>query len=213
MICPKCGNFCKERERFCFSCGASLSPPQPQQTGWQPVPQLQDTQPQDTCPPVVFPQQPEGTSPVRGMYWFRFLICFQLFVSAACNVLYGVECLTGGHYQEAKELVYWVIPELRNLDRIYGVVLLVLGVYAIFTRMRLAGYRKNGPKLYLVYLGVQIAASLLYSLALEDIVASATNYYASANDFSGYLFSLIVNIVLLVASSVYFKKRKHLFVN
>lgn len=227
MNCPKCGNYCGDSARFCTVCGTPLPEPQnnaqpsydvqqpiPTQQGWQQYPQQPNQwQPNapGTYPPNYAPQQAGSTT--LGMAWFKFIIYFQLFAGAVLNLISGIQCLLGSQYDGSADFLYAMIPGLSAIDKIYGIVLIALAVFAIVTRMQLAGYRKNGPKFYLLLLVVNIAASLIYVIAGCSVINAAVSGAVSLSDFSTYIPTLIVNGVLLAVNVVYFKKRAHLFVN
>ncbi len=145
-----------------------------------------------------------------GMNWFKFIIYFQLFVTAITGVVNGFRIMTGLHYgldSVEVEIVYLFYSGLKTLDIVTGIMLILIGIFAIFTRFMLAGYKKSGPPMYL---GLQIAnilISIVYIIAFYSILDSIEDINSST------FVSLIVSIVLLIINVIYFNKRKHLFVN
>lgn len=195
-FCPNCGTACDDSQAFCQSCGANL------RTTQQPQPQ----QPYGQQP---YAQQPYAQTPELGMKWFKFIIYVQLFLSALANLGTGISVLTGSQYGEGKELVYYVFSSLKTVDVLYGVVLIVLAVGAIYVRMQLAGYRANGPKLYLVLMSATALASFIYIIA----ASSAIGELSRSLNLTTYITNLIISALLIVINAMYFKKRAHLFVN
>lgn len=88
--------------------------------------------------------------------------------------------------------------------------MVLLGVLALITRFMLSGYKKRGPAMYIGYLIASIVMFLVYICAFYIIVISVESTVSISSD--SYI-SLVTSIVLLVLNVIYFKKRKHLFVN
>ena len=75
----------------------------------------------------------EKRYPARPMKWYKFLTGF-------ANIWTGVEAVLGMQYETKSQAaqVYAVYPGLHVLDIIYGVLLILLGVYALIVRQYLA---------------------------------------------------------------------------
>ena len=144
------------------------------------------------------------------MKWFKFLINFALFASAVLNIGSGISQITGLAYGEMADLVYRIFDGIQTLDIIVGIGLFAVAALAIYARIRLAGYRKNGPKaLNAVYLATA-AVQLIYIIGIFII---APNGIAEEIDFSTNITSIAISIGMVSANTTYFKKRAHLFVN
>ena len=142
------------------------------------------------------------------MGWYKFLIYFALFASAVLNAVNGINLFTGEIYDGAAELVYGVFDGLQALDMFVGGASVVLACMAIYVRIRLAGYYKNGPKLLNnLYLAV-IAVQLIYIIGVYIIFEDA----AEAVDFGGAYVNIAYGCAMMGANASYFKKREHLFV-
>lgn len=161
-------------------------------------------QPQNNTPMY----QPQNELPMK---WFKFLIFFSLFASAVLNTISGIIALTGAQYEQeykgAKELVYAYFEGLQTVDMIYGVALIAIAAFAIYVRVRLAGYYANGPKLLNVLYLANAGFGLFYIIALQSIVGSDVNL-----DMTSAITSIITSVVMVGVNTVYFKKRAHLFV-
>ena len=86
----------------------------------------------------------EPVQPAHPMKWHKFLIYFQLFLAALISLYNAVVCF---------RLVFLDVSGLW--DAVYavsGVISVVLAVLALYVRFRLAGFRKNGPKMYILFL-------------------------------------------------------------
>lgn len=193
MFCKNCGTYLDEGTKFCVSCGAS------QQETAQEYPQQAE-----------YPKEPVGPqAPELGMKWFKFLIWFSLFFGALLNLGEGIMALTGGHYAMAggdPAFIYdYYGNGLRACDMLYGIVIIVLAAFMVYTRFRLSRFRKNGPTcLYVVYAAVA-ACSLIYILLASAVVGE------SLLD-SSTVTSIVTSCIMIAVNVTYFNKRKHMFI-
>ena len=74
----------------------------------------------------------------------------------------------------------------------------------IYTRSRLAHFRKNGPTCLYINYGLNFAVTLVYEVAAAVVFGSS--FIVSTNSVSGFGF-----ILPLVLNIIYFNKRKALF--
>ena len=194
-ICQNCGAPCPDQESLCANCGAKLPESQAwqqsaagtdqnQQNAYGQAPYGQNQQnaygqapygQNQQNPYGQAPQNPYGGShggagygmaPGLGMGWYKFVIYFQLFASALINGIAGIVALTGAHYEGEADLVYTFIPSLSTVDKLYGIVLIALAVFAIIVRFQLAQFKKTGPKFYLLLLLISGIASLIIDIRI-----------------------------------------------
>ena len=190
MFCSNCGAQINDGAAFCSNCGASI--------GATPNAAPYDLQPAPT--PVA----------AQPMKWFKFLIYFALFAGAALNALSGFRFLTGSLYGDEKELVYLIFSDLKTLDMIIGIGTLALAALGIFTRVRLAGYYKNGPKLLsLTYLGGAIV-NVIYIIGVYVVLPEMVTELI---DMSSAISSIVTSVAMIFVNKSYFAKRASLFVN
>ncbi len=226
MFCKNCGAQISDSTLFCEHCGTQVStaaPQQPQQPVYQQPVYQQPQQPVYQQPVYQQPQQPVYQSapqsvsqPAIGaelpMKWFKFLIYFSLFAGAVLNLVTGIMAMTGGQYEAVggnAELVYRIMPDLQVVDMIYGVALLALAAFAVYVRMRLAGFYENGPKMLTVLYALSLAFSLIYLIAASSILAEK----GGEIDFSSQAPNIAMSVAMIVCNITYFNKRSHLFVN
>ena len=179
--CPVCGTALGPQDDHCPNCGA-ISP-----SGAQ--------------------GQPAGQN--HTMKWFKFIIYFQLFLSAILGVVNGIGLLTGSTYSSQgldPELAYTIFPGLRAVDLIVGVGMLALAVLAIVVRQKLAHYCQRAPKQYLILLGANMALSILYMIAASAVLGEPVLDASTVSQ-------LVVRAVMIGVNKVYFDKRAELFVN
>lgn len=225
-ICMNCGASCQDHETFCQTCGAKLPETQTgRQNTWQNVgaqqpyggaagrqnmygqnPGSQNTYNQNANP---YGTPAYGMGQGQKMGWFKFIIYFQLFASAVINAALGITAFTGSHYDGKAELVYAFFPGMSAVDKVYGLVLIVLAVFAIIVRFQLAQFKKAGPNLYLLLMLISAVAGLVYIIAVNINISG----YGVNVEYSDQISQLVVCVVLLVVNYIYFQKRSHLFVN
>lgn len=183
MFCRNCGQKTEDSAAFCPICGAAFD-----------------------GAAAGAAAQPIGP---MGMKWFKFIIYFQLFASAVVNLFTALTQFTGCAYavQGADvSLVASVFPGLRVLDVSYGLLLLLISVFSVLVRFRLAKFKAGAPVQYLILFGAQAVLALLYAVIASAILGE------SVLDVS-LVSSMATSLVLILASAAYFKKRAHLFVN
>lgn len=198
MFCRNCGSSVPDGSRFCPGCGSDVSG---YATQSQPQPQ---PQPQPVTPPV-------NIQPALGMGWFKLLIYFGLWAGALLNFGTAISLLTGSVYgeKEVVELVYAVFPDLKPVDLIVGISLIALAIWGIITRFRLSGYHKNG----LLCLNCTYAAGAIINLGYLLAAGSIVSFDVLGDSITSSITSVVVSIVMIIVNTVYFGKRKHLFVN
>lgn len=146
-----------------------------------------------------------------SMGWFKFLIYFALFAGAVVNVMFSINYLTGSIYlaqsngEISAAVLYSIYGSLRAVDVIYGILLLALAGLGVYTRFRLAQYRKDGPKLLYILYGAGAASSVLYCIAVLAV--------SGMNQLSAVIGSLGTSAVMVIVNIKYFNERKELFVN
>lgn len=190
MFCKRCGTEIKDDSNFCPMCGA----------------QLDNAEVKDlsSCDSVEIS---EYSARKFGMGWFKFLIYFALWAGGILNILDGITYSTG-HFTgdaEVDDLLFDYFPELRTMLVIFGIIIISVGLFNIFTRFALAQFRKIGPIcLYITY-----GAAFVINLAMATSITLITEI--SAFNISTVT-QLVVSLVFLIVNIFYFKKRANLFV-
>ena len=204
MQCPKCRAAMPNGAKYCTECGTKL-PVQPDSVPNVPQPSIQEA-PAYEAQPVMTEAPPAQELQPCEMKWYKFLIYFALWAGAIVNLIDSLQVFTGSILGDDVEILYAYYPLLKVLNLAFALILVTYAVFAIYTRYRLAQFRQNGPVcLHALYL-VQLAMVLIYWLAGSLILGEWLDLASGFSD-------LISSIVILCINIVYFRKRKHLFVN
>lgn len=199
MFCKNCGAAIEKGQTSCPVCGTAV-PPESERS----------VSAQYAYPPAT----------ALPMKWYKFLINFMLFFSAALNAISGVQLIIGDQYRDGNVdmsgLVYSQFGALKTVDVVAGIVLIAFALFTLYVRSRLAGYCKNGPKMLLLLYILGFAYTVLYAAAVDITLAS---YGVSLNivdflltDGVTVLTTAVVDGVMIVINLEYFRNRKHLFV-
>lgn len=202
-FCNKCGvQIENENAQFCTNCGAQIGASITNSTS---------IYGQQQPKPSYIPAEPVMQ---YKMKWFKFLIYFALFLGAFVNLVFGFNYISGGIYfsqsngQVTADTVYSVYGMgLKALDVIYGIVMLALAGFGIYTRSRLAKYKANAPMCVYVLYGAGTALTFVYNIAL--LAVTGLNQIFTVNSIT----SLITAVVVILLNRKYFSKRASLFIN
>lgn len=180
VYCPVCGENNPDQTGFCQSCGAAMTLPGPEGSTAE-------------------------TKPL-GMKWHKFIIYCAMFLAALTNFSAGIQAISGIQYGEDAEWFYFLYNGLKALDVIYGVLLIALAGFILYTRHQLARMKRNAPSLIVPL----YACTLLMSLAYPCLFTAITG--VNVFDVS-VVVNLLSALVMAVINICYYKKRSHLFVN
>lgn len=161
--------------------------------------------------PINVDPQPASESDAsvrqRPMKWFKFMIYFALFAAAVLNFANAFQYATGMIYGGSAGIVYEVFPKLKLIDMIMGGACFVLAIFNIITRNSLAKFKSSGPKLLTTSYILIIATNVIYYAAATNVIGS------NASTISTLITSCLGTVIMLIANGIYFKHRKHMFVN
>ncbi len=205
--CINCGMQNEDQSNFCVSCGSSDFSNDNEQS----VQNLNYQAQGQGYPPVYTPEQPIVQHPMK---WFKFLIYFALFFGAFANLVLGLNYISGGIYpvqtngQVTADMVYGFYGGgLKTLDVFYGVIMVAIAGFGIFTRFRLSKYKADGPKcVYIIYASGAVS-TLIYNIALFAV--NGLNQIFTVSSIT----SLVVSALFVFLNYRYFTKRKELFNN
>ena len=159
----------------------------------------------------------ENTKPLK---WHNFLIYFGLWAGSALSLLAAAGYFTGAVYGGAEEVIYQAFPVLKWLDIAYGLLIVGLSAYGIYTRYQLAGFKKGAPKKLLSLYAAMCAVFLAYTLCSAGIMTHRLISLGQSDAaekvwfFAGKSFwQLLPMLIMFIANKVYYGKRAELFVN
>ncbi len=163
------------------------------------------------------PQQPgyqfnnQGFVQQLPMNWFKFVIYFQLFANAVLNLIHAVVSLTGAQYGGGymTSLVYSFYGGLKVLDVIYGICLIAIVAIALFSRFRLAAFKKDAITWLMVTYALNVIVPVIYIIVAAGVLGVGVADVLDASTIG----SIVGSIALIICSAIYFGKRKHMFVN
>lgn len=188
---------------FCTKCGAQID------NDWQAV--CDNCNGKGTYQGVA-PTTLLNQEPTFSMKWYKFLIYFALFFAALLNLANGVNYITGGIYEVQTngdvnaDMVYLVYEALKPVDVVFGLAMIGVAAFAIYTRMKLAKFKADGPNcLYILYAAGAIL-TLIYNI-VAFIITGETEILSGS-----MIGSFITSGVMIALNYVYFNKRKALFV-
>jgi len=210
MRCPNCGQRLADEARKCPVCGTVID-----EVVRINIPEKQAEETKISYAGEDVSGQSSGTEehhsfeteninakqcfPAMPMKWYKFLIYFSLILTGLSNMYTGVQAVMGMQYgtKEQSAQVYAVYPGLHILDIVYGVLLIILGVFVFIVRQQLIMYIAS-LVLEVFYIG---AGSLL----------SGVNLLTSSESSIMLISSILVSLFMIGANKVYFDKRAHLF--
>ena len=186
MICNTCGAELEEGAKFCPKCGNPVG--------------------DNVASPANAPMQAQTV----GLGWANFLSHFALWAGAVINTYNAIVFLTGLVYASSgisSATVYDIYgPALMLTDKIYGVIMIGAVVLGVITALSILKYKANAGKLVCLLYAVILISDILY--------VAATTAITGINTLTPSLIgSIIMGIVMIIVNTIYFNKRKHIFVN
>lgn len=170
MLCQNCNKEFKANEKYCPYCGVSTS---------------------------IGMGFGNGKKPIE-LKWFLFMIYLGLFLSALYDIGSGIKYITGS--SSTIETLYLASEDLNAINAIYGVFCILMGCFAVFVRMMLAGFNKKGPMCLYLYYIIGIVGFIVYSFSLPGQINPIYHFIRIA-----------IFAVVFALNKIYFKKREELF--
>lgn len=210
--CPVCGTVIDEETRRNASEASAFDTADTAQTGVgqqnveQPFGEAQGYQSYQTST-----EQKQYPAKPMKMKWYKFLIYFSLILTGISNMYTGVQAVIGMQYETKSQAaqVYATYPGLHIVDVIYGVLLIVFGVFALIVRQYLARFKAKGPKMLLLMYVASLVLEIAY-IAAGSLV-SGVNLLKASSSGTMLISSILVSLFMIGANKVYFDKRAHLF--
>lgn len=153
----------------------------------------------------TYNKQPELT-----MKWHNFLIYFSLWAGGILSIVSGCQVMTGTHYglgASDLERLYSLYGSLKTVDLIFGVLMIVAGVFLIYTRFQLAGFKEGAPNKLTICYALNLVVSLAYIFAAAGAINEPATELMDASTGS----TIVTSIVMIIVNRIYYAKRAHLF--
>ena len=190
--CTACGATFDDTSKFCPYCGteygAEEHPAEPAgEPGWQPEKPKKEKKIINTA---------------QGMIWHKIVLFF-VGMKAARRLLRGASILS---YCTDKD-TFSGLEQVRNLFLGMGIVNVAIGVFAMICLYRLGKRMRNGPDSVKILYGLCVAGALILSFWTSSIAPSFD--LTKLDLFDGFL----LDIVMLIVNSIYYSRRRDVFVN
>lgn len=194
MKCSNCGNEIMDGQMTCYICGEIL------ETTDQPLESHEDYR----------WEKDNIFQPVPNMIWYK-IILWELFLEAILCLRSAYKLFIGGRYQyngkNISGLVYAIYGDLKVIDCIFGMIFLLMAVYAIVVHFQLKAYKKKAPALYLIYIGLSLARYLLYKTLVAWVYGLTLVDLLTVRYVEGFVYW----VFLLFFNMYYFRSRNYLF--
>lgn len=190
--CTACGASFDDTSKFCPFCGTEYkTEDQPagnsEEPGWEPKKQK---------------KVKEYQINTQGMIWHRMVLFF-VGMKAARRLLSGVGILK--NYVDLN--VYGSLVAVKNLFLGIGIAHVAIGVFALMVLYRLGKRMRSGPGSVKALYGLSIAAALILSIWAKTVLPHIDSSSLELFD------TLLFDIGMLIANSIYYGRRKDVFVN
>ncbi len=207
-FCPKCGTQLPQEAQFCNHCGTQV--PAEQQ------PMMPNNQFGTVPPPQYYPLT---SPPAKPMKWFNYQIYFALIIGAVGffinGIVYVVLSIMEIPISVTDLSIYEVCKaELQICDITYGALMLVSGVFMLYTRQLLAKFKKDGPMCFYVLHMVTSIISALVGFVRCMILFNCGLYNGTLYDIVlAFVPTFVFEAIFIFLNVKYFNNRKELFRN
>lgn len=171
-------------------------------------------------------------APVLPMKWHIFLVYFGIWAVSFGSFSDGLLSLAGslgnftsGVFSAASaqqflndgellstDAFYALYPAMKTLDAVYGALLIALGIFGVVTGFALLKMKKSAPWIFVAFCGCYFGIKMLYTVGMTFVIRGEGSRFG-ADAVLPLVTSALISAALVYANYVYYKKRKHLFVN
>ena len=142
------------------------------------------------------------------MEWHKFLMVVMI-IGAVVTVINGLLYITGFVYERngvTSAQVYSTFPGIKSCDTVYGICLILVGVFQIIVRNHLHGFKKDALCLLVCLFSISLTINIFY-----QVIAS---FVADINPLDASVLGTVIGTLLyMIPTIVYYQKRSVLFVN
>lgn len=133
------------------------------------------------------------------------------FTSDVFSAASAQQFLNNGELLSA-DAFYALYPVMKTFDAVYGALLIALGIFGTVTGFALLKMKKSAPKIFVAFCGCYFGIKMLYTVVVTYVIRDSGSRFG-ADTVLSLAFSALASAALVYANYVYYKKRKHLFVN
>lgn len=192
--CPRCGT--EAKSKFCPNCGAPMGGT----AGYSAGGGAGSVPSQSSNDPVYRPPVSSAASPNDyKLGWHKFLIYFGLWCAALLDIGNGAAA-----FQSASEFMRYD-SSYGTLFRLLGIAAVAAGIFIIYVRFQLAGFKRGAPLKLIIANGATLALNVINQLVLSSIFRSS-----SGEDM---ISGIAGGLVFLIICWKYYSNRESLFVN
>ncbi len=148
--------------------------------------------------------------PEFSMKWYRFGVFFAFWIGVLVCVHSAVTLLTGAVYDGDAAFTYATFGQLRYLNYAFGSLFAVNAVLLLIAVLRMLKLKKGAPTLLALGYALTAALALVYVLVSYAITKDSIDFLDLF--FPITALPLFSSVFMLCADSVYFRKRRALFV-
>lgn len=148
----------------------------------------------------------------KPMKLHKFIAFISLPLNALSSIGAGIRLLTGAPYNIeglTPALFYAAYPAVKSLDMIFGGAYIIQAVYCFYVCSRLVNLKENGPNHFKALAILAIFSNLVYLFLASSAMKLPIELFINAEN----LISVFVAVCYLVILSIYYNKRKDVFIN
>ncbi len=138
--------------------------------------------------------------------WYKFMIYVQLILIELSSLAGGILLVTGLNYADRADDIYVIYPKLQTLDIIFGIVMFLVGTFAVLVHIQTAGLKKSALVMFCVLAGLNLSANVIYPAAAGGIAGSSA--------FNAVIIiSALLTALLFAADIIFFIRNRDCFTN
>lgn len=156
-------------------------------------------------------EQPQVLMIDKPMKWYKFLVLFFFPVNIFTNFINGISTIANPSVSAAEISGLGDVSRkaLEKLNTFTGICMVIIAIFMIYALSNLRRLSK---------LSLTCIVTVYVSNLIVNIVNAGMMYYILGKQSTIAVVSLVylnivTAVVMIIANSIYFKKRKHIFVN
>ena len=150
-----------------------------------------------------------GQTIVLGMRYYEFLKV-ALIIGAILNFVSAIRYFTGDIYMQMNmkaDEIYIIYPNLKTVDIIYGVIVVIFAFLQIYVRKELNDRTQNAPYLIVALHIILPSLGAIYNILVALAIGATTNI------FSVIMPNVLISVIYGRITYKYFWRRKFMFIN